>query len=373
MADASISSARASFKPVTLLKPAEFHNGIWLNPVPTEVAATNKLLPILKEQFSKHGERFPLRTLGPFHTDVSVYQTPPASGLRITLLGHSSVLFEIDGTTLLVDPVFSRRASLVQWFGPKRFFAPPLAIADLPPLDAVLLTHDHYDHLDTEAVRQLSKRTPLFLCSMGVDTHLRRWGITTPTHPMNWMDEFTVPSAGGTPLMLTALPARHFSGRGPRRYRTLWSSFLLETAHHRIYHGADSGHHPAFCEIGERYGPIDLALLEIGAWDPLWNDIHLGPDQALQAAQELKARAMMPIHWGLFNLAFHAWDQPPERLTEVAGAARMPLFVPEPGQPTEFTGEALNSLWWRRYQSAHPVTNPRTASSVATAASQGLA
>ncbi len=338
---------------MTLLKPAEFRDGIWLNPVPTMVAAARTLLPILEKQFRKHGERVPLRSLGPFHTDISLYPTPPASGLRITLLGHSSVLFEVDGTTLLIDPVFSRRASMVQWFGPERFFAPPLAIADLPPLDAVLLTHDHYDHLDTQAVRQLSKRTPLFICSMGVETHLRRWGITTPVHAMNWMDEFTVPSASNTPLTLTALPARHFSGRGPKRYRSLWSSFLLHTERHNVYHGADSGYYGAFREIGDRFGPIDLALLEIGAWDPLWNDIHLGPDQALQAAQDLRAGAMMPIHWGLFNLAFHAWDQPAERLTEIAEATHMPLFVPEPGRPTEFTGQADNSLWWRRYQSVN--------------------
>ena len=168
---------------------------------------------------------------------------------------------------------------------------------------------------------------------------------------MNWMDTVTVPSASPTPLHVRALPARHFSGRSLKRFRTLWSSFVLETERHRVYHGADSGYYEGFREIGERFGPFDLALLEIGAFDPLWHEIHLGPDNALKAAHDLRAQALMPIHWGLFNLAFHAWDQPPERITEIAAAAEMPLFLPEPGVPTEFTGSAENSQWWRRYQS----------------------
>ncbi len=338
---------------MSLLKPAECRNGKWMNPVPTEMASTRILFTALKKSLTNKAETVPKRVLGPFQTDPAVFREPPASGLRITLLGHSSLLLEQDGTTVLVDPVFSERASLVQWAGPKRFFAPPLAIHDLPPLDAVLLTHDHYDHLDAAALQQLEERKPLFLCSDGVDTHLKRWGVGAGgIHTMNWMDTFTVPSGSSTPLTLTALPARHFSGRSLKRFGTLWSSFVLHTEHHRIYHGADSGYYDGFREIGERFGPFDLALLEIGAFDPLWHEIHLGPDNALLAARELRAQCLMPIHWGLFNLAFHAWDQPPERLTEVAATAGMPLFVPEPGCPAEFTGAAANSLWWRQYQTS---------------------
>lgn len=336
---------------MSVLKPAECRDGKWLNPVPTGFGGASQMWKMLSKLLTNKAETVPKRQLGPFRTDLSVFRTPPASGLRVTSLGHSSLLMEMDGTTLLVDPVFSERASMVQWFGPKRFYAPPLAIESLPPLDAVLLTHDHYDHLDTAALQQLEERKPLFVCSAGVDGHLRRWGVGAGrTQTLNWMESFTVPSASSTPLTVTALPARHFSGRSLKRFGTLWSSFVLRTERHTVYHGADSGYYEGFREIGERFGPFDLATLEIGAFDPLWNEIHLGPDNALQAAFDLRADVLMPIHFGLFNLAFHAWDQPPERMTTIAAEAGLPLFVPEPGVPTEFTGKAANSLWWRRFQ-----------------------
>lgn len=334
---------------MSLLQPARCINGRYENPVPTDMNMSGKIPAMLRKLFTNRAEAVPKRQLGPFHTDPAIFATPPASGLRVMLLGHSSLLVEIDGTTLLIDPVFSERASMVQWAGPKRFYPAPLRIEDLPPLDAVLLTHDHYDHLDSAAMRLLEKRTPLVVCSLGVETHLKRWGVQTPVHPMNWMDRFTVPSRSSTPLEITALPARHFSGRSLKRFTTLWSSFVLRTEKHNVYHGADSGYWPGYREIGDTYGPFDLTTLEIGAFDPLWDNIHLGPDNAFRAAQDLQARAVMPIHWGLFNLAFHAWYQPPERFTELANAVGLPVFLPEPGAPTEFTGAPANSLWWRRY------------------------
>ena len=340
---------------MSLLRPARYENGRYQNPVPTEVGATKHLITIFRRLLFGKEERMPRRQLGPFRTDLTTFQMPPASGLRITLIGHSSLLVEMDGTTLLIDPVFSSRASFSQRFGPVRFFPAPLSIAELPRLDAVLLSHDHYDHLDEAAIRELAAHTPLFVCAEGVGKHLRRWGVTADRiHEMNWMDTFTVPSSSRTPLTLTALPARHFSGRSLKRYTTLWSSFALKTECRNVYHGADSGYYEGFREVGEQFGPFDLATLEIGAFDPLWADIHMGPDNAVLAAQDLRARVLMPIHWGTFNLAFHDWWQPPERLTEVAAAAGLPLWVPEPGDPTEFTGESRNTFWWRRYMDPAP-------------------
>jgi L-ascorbate metabolism protein UlaG (beta-lactamase superfamily) len=343
---------RASNNAMSYLRPARFENGIYLNPVPTEVGATKHMGQILRRLLFGKEERVPRQKLGPFHTDPAVFRTAPASGLRITWMGHSCLLFEVDGTTVLVDPLFSKRASLVQWFGPERFFAPPLPIADLPRLDAVLLTHDHYDHLDSGAIVQLIERTPLFVCSIGVGSHLRRWGVPAEKiHELNWMDSVTVPSASETPLTVTALPARHFSGRSLKRFGTLWSSFALRTERHNLYHGADSGYYEGFKEIGEQFGPFDLATLEVGAFDPLWDQIHMGPDNAMHAAADLRAKVLFPIHWGLFNLAFHDWYQPPQRITELAVQTGLPLWLPEPGAPMEFTGEAHNTLWWRRFMS----------------------
>ncbi len=343
----------ASNGAMSLLRRARHERGVYLNPVPTVVGATRHFPEILRKLLTGKEERVPRRTLGPFRTDASLYAARPASGLRITWLGHSSVLVEIDGTTLLVDPVFSRRASFVQWFGPERFYPPPLPLENLPRLDAVLLSHDHYDHLDAAAIPRLAERTPTFICSEGVGSqHLKRWGVPAgKIQELNWMDSYTVPAQSATPLRLTALPARHFSGRGVKRYVTLWSSFLLQTEKHNVYHGADSGYYAGFREIGERFGPFDLATLEIGAFDPLWAEIHLGPDNAVRAAADLRAKVLMPIHWGLFNLAFHAWYQPPERVTEVAQAAGLALWMPEPGLPAEFTDAELNTLWWRPYRS----------------------
>ena len=347
---------------MSLLKPALFQDGIFHNPVPTEVGATKHFASMLRRLLTGKEERVPKRRLGPFQTDTSVFATPPAGGLRITWLGHSSLLIEIDGTTILIDPVFSRRASFVQWFGPERFFAPPLPLHSLPHLDAVLLTHDHYDHLDSAAVRQLQERTPLFVCSLGVGALLQKWGIpAAKIHEMNWTESFTVPAGTATPMTLTALPARHFSGRSLKRYGTLWSSFVLKTERRKLYHGADSGYYEGFREIGDAYGPFDLAMIEIGAFDPLWDQIHMGPDNAMKAVADLKAKALMPIHWGLFNLAFHDWFQPPERITELAAAAGLSLWMPAPGEPAEFDGNTRNTLWWRQYLSPQTSGNEKQA------------
>ena len=330
---------------MSLERPAKKGNK-YINTIPTDEAGFDKMLPIMREYMRNKSEGIPAKTLGPFNTDASVYNTPPQNGLRITLVGHSSLLIEIDGYTILTDPVWSDRVSFTQLMGPKRFFKPPIALADLPPIDAVICSHDHYDHLDMATIRFFAGSSIPFYCSLGVGQYLEKWGIIKNyITEMDWGDSVML----AHDCVITAAPARHFSGRGIlNRNETLWSSFIIKGPKHNIYFGADSGWHPQFEEIGETYGPFDLTMLEIGAYGKYWPDIHMGPNHASNAHLALKGKIMMPIHWGTFNLALHDWYEPIELLIEYAREKNIELFVPEPGKPTEVNGP-FNSEWWRKF------------------------
>jgi L-ascorbate metabolism protein UlaG (beta-lactamase superfamily) len=327
-----------------LLQPG--HDGRkYLNVLPTRVDPSSGYATLLRRYLLEKGERAPRRPLGPFRADAVVLAAPvPAAALRATWLGHSTVLLEVDGRRFLTDPVWSQRASPSSLVGPKRFFAPPLALADVPPLDGIILSHDHYDHLDPAAIRALAGRTARFYCPLGVGAHLRRWGVpAAKISELTWWEEVAV----APDFRLTATPARHFSGRGLGRDGTLWASWVLQGPQHRVFFGGDSGpFDEAFRQIGERFGPFDLVLLEIGAADAEWADIHLGPDEALRAHQLLGGGPLLPLHWGTFNLALHAWRQPVERLLE-AVAPTVPLLLPAPGQRVEVSAGPLPGQWWR--------------------------
>jgi L-ascorbate metabolism protein UlaG (beta-lactamase superfamily) len=345
----------------TMLHPAVKIGPKFQNPVPTKVGGPGMIFKILPKLIFSREERVPRHPLGPFHTDPSTYRTAPVSGLRITWFGHSSMLLEIDGVRILIDPVWDQRASPRQWIGPKRFFAPTLPLAELPRLDAVLLSHDHYDHLGEATVRRLAAQRPElpWITSLGVGAILRRFGVRAGRiTELDWTQSTTISAADGAACTITSLPARHFSGRSlSNRFETLWASFVLRGHNHSIYFGADSGWWEGFAEIGAAHGPFDLTMLEIGAFNQMWHQIHLGPDNAARTfhavagAADETARAaglLMPIHWGLFNLALHAWRQPIERLTQLADAQGFKLWSPEPGRPTEvLPGTELRSGWWR--------------------------
>lgn len=316
---------------------------IFVNTIPT-ANLTQNFLVTLGKYFTAKEERVPKQPLGPFRTDLNVYNTPPATGLRITWLGHSSLIIEIDGKRILTDPVWGR-ASFVQWAGPKRFFAAPMAVSDIPKLDAVIISHDHYDHLDATVIPQLAGRRVPFFCSLGVGQYLHKWGIDASLiTEMDWTDAVSVGD-----VTITATPARHFSGRGlHNRNQTLWSSFVIRGPQHNIFFGADSGFFPGFAEIGEQFGPFDLTMLEIGASNPAWADIHMGPVKAVNAHLALKGKLMMPIHWGTFNLALHAWNEPVETLLKTAAKKGVALVLPAPGMPVDITASPYNSNWWKR-------------------------
>ena len=318
---------------------------VYQNPIPT-AQMKGGFFSILWEYMTSSEERVPQIPIGPFRTNAAAYRNPPASGLRITWMGHSSLLIEIDGKRFLTDPVTGSRASFVSFAGPKRFFDYPLPIAEWPALDGIILSHDHYDHLDHPTILQLRQLNTPFYCSLGVGQHLEKWGISkTRIVEMDWTDTVRV----GSDCTITAAPARHFSGRGIiNRNQTLWSSFVIRGNKHNIFFGADSGWFPGFSDIGEQFGPFDLTMLEVGAYGRGWPDIHMGPDNATNAHLALKGKVMMPIHWGTFDLALHAWREPVQQFEQLARQKNITGFMPLPGEPTEFTGEGLNTRWWQQ-------------------------
>ena len=322
------------------------------NPVPTQLGGLRLALKVLPMYFSNRNEREPRIAPGPFRTDSTVYGIEPRSGLRVTWFGHSSSLLELDGVRLLIDPVWDKRAAPVTWFGPKRFFAPTIALESLPTLDAVLISHDHYDHLGKRTVQALAAQRPglRWVTSLGVGAELAAFGVARERiTELDWTESVAIEGQGGKTLKLTSVPSRHFSGRSvSNRNETLWAAFVLAGERHTVYYGADSGLWDGFAAIGEEYGPFDLTMLEIGAFNELWRDIHLGPDGAMDALAQIGSGLMMPIHWGLFDLALHGWREPIERVVELAAQQEKALFSPEPGLPTEVVGaEQVRSDWWR--------------------------
>lgn len=337
---------------MSLLRPAARDGRQFLNPIPTALGGLGLMLRLLPEYLTSKQERVPRAPIGPFHTDPALYAVPPASGLRVTWFGHSSLLLEINSIHILIDPVWDERASPSRFFGPRRFFPPTIPLADLPRLDAILLSHDHYDHLGEQTVRKLAALRPetRWITSLKVGQILSSFGVAAnQITELDWSTDTTVAAPSGETCRITSVPARHFSGRSlHNRFQTLWASFVLRGPSHTVYYGADTGPWPGFAEIGQTYGPFDLTLLEIGAYNRLWGNIHLGPDGAVQAFRDLGATGLlMPIHWALFDLALHAWRDPIQRFEELATAGALPVFSPTPGRPTEVQPiTPLFSRWW---------------------------
>ncbi|MDE2147273.1 MAG: MBL fold metallo-hydrolase [Burkholderiales bacterium] len=289
---------------------------------------------------------------------------PPASGLRATWIGHSTVLLEIDGARLLTDPVWGRRASPSQLAGPKRFQPAAVPLAALPPLDAVLISHDHYDHLCHPTIRALAQTELPFITSLGVGAHLQAWGVAPERiTELDWWESHRVP---GTGVEVTATPSQHFSGRGLKdRNATLWSGLAMRGPRHRVFFSGDTGLTDQYAEIRERLGPFDLVMLEVGAFHPAWGDIHLGPENALQALQLLGGGAFLPVHWGTFSLAMHAWDDPAETLLAQAPRQGVHLLMPRLGEAVEPAQVDGVTPWWRSVDSggsapAEPLRWPKT-------------
>ncbi len=301
--------------------------------------------------FGNSEMRVPTCTLPLDKTAPTAWQQPPESGLRITWLGHSTSLIELDGARILTDPMFSERASPSTIAGPKRFHPPPVPLDRLPKLDAVLISHDHYDHMDMPTVQALAKSGVTFYTGLGNGAHLERWGISpAQIVEVEWGDHFALSNG----VVIHSTPARHFSGRGViNRNRSLWTSWALVGPAHRVFFSGDTGLTESFKATAAAHGPFDVAMLEIGQWNKAWGQIHLGPAGALEAHEALGAARLLPIHWATFELGLHAWSEPPETLTVEAGKRGVALVTPMLGQPVEPTRDTTGP-WWRAYPPLAP-------------------
>ena len=323
----------------------EFHDGHFVNADPEAQTDVATLLGYLRGQFTGQELRVPKAPIPVISVDPGALAAPPAgTGLRAFWIGHASAYIEIDGVRLMIDPVFSDHASPFE-VGPKRFHPPPIALANLPKIDAVLISHDHYDHLDMDTVRQLAARGTDFFVPLGIGAHLQRWGV--PSAQIRELDWWQAQTLAG--LRIVCTPTRHYSGRGlTDRAKTLWSSWTVIGPAHRFYYSGDTGFSTHFGEIGERFGPFDMAFVKIGAYGPgpAWTDIHMTPEEAVRAAREVRAKRMFPVHWSTFNLAFHAWDEPIRRALAAAGEQHVDLVTPRVGEIVVAGQPFVSQAWW---------------------------
>ncbi|HET9351051.1 MAG TPA: MBL fold metallo-hydrolase [Burkholderiales bacterium] len=316
-----------------------------LHPILPGLRNPNVPMPTLTEFLCGGERRVPARPL-PSVSPLEEWRRRPGSGLRATWLGHSTVLIEIDGVRVLTDPVWGPRASPLLLAGPKRFQPVPVPLSAMPRVDVVIISHDHYDHLDYPTIRALAKAHVPFVTSLGVGAHLEAWGVARERIvELDWWESHALPKGG---LTVSAAPSQHFSGRTPRsRNATMWSSFVIRGERHAVFFSGDTGLTAEYQAIRERMGPFDLVMLEVGGLHPSWGDMHLGPENALKALALLGGGTFLPVHWGTFSLAMHAWDQPAEALLELAPMADARLVMPRLGQPVEPDRADRIEPWWR--------------------------
>lgn len=274
--------------------------------------------------------------------DASRYAEPPPSELRITWFGHSSLLVELEGRRVLIDPIWSERCSPSSFVGPKRFHPVPIALESLPRIDAVVISHDHFDHLDHQTILRLKARNVPFVVPLGVGAHLEYWGVDPKLiHELDWWEETRIQG-----LRLVATPARHFSGRGLGSDVTLWAGWALIGEKRRAYYSGDTAMFEGFQQIGERLGPFDATMIEVGAYDAMWADVHLGPEQAVRAHRQVRGGVLFPVHWGTFDLALHSWIEPAERILAASAAQGVRVVTPKPGESIDPLSAPAPKRWW---------------------------
>ncbi|WP_433832834.1 MBL fold metallo-hydrolase [Actinoplanes sp. CA-015351] len=320
----------------------QFSGGKFRNNVPTATGIPLSAVPrVAAAAFTGGAARRP-------HQPVPLV-TPAvtdAQGLHVTWYGHSTALIEIEGQRVLLDPVWSERCSPSQLAGPKRLHKPPVALEDLPPVDAVVISHDHYDHLDMASIQTLAARpdSTIFVVPLGVGAHLERWGVPADQiAELDWTESTRVGD-----LEFVATPARHFSGRGFSRDETLWASWVIKGPARSVFYSGDTGYFPGFTEIGEQHGPFDVTLVQVGAYGADWADIHMVPEDGVRTHLDVRGGLMIPVHWATFDLAAHQWSEPAERTWREAKARDIRLAIPRPGQRIDVDSPPEIDAWWQQ-------------------------
>lgn len=322
---------------------AQFSEGKFHNPVPRPQQSFLRHMKLYYDFFfhkppgTVPDRSIPVRAI----SQAELLTAPDSSVYR---LGHSSLLLKMQGKFWLTDPVFSERASPSQWFGPARFHAPPITVEELPPIEAVLLSHDHYDHLDHATVLKLASKTKVFLAPLGVGQLLVSWGIApAQVRELDWWQETEVDG-----IRFVATPAQHFSGRSLADADCrLWASWTILAPQFRLFFSGDSGYFNGFKTIGNRYGPFDMAFIEAGAYDGKWAYVHMQPQESFQAFHDLRGKWLFPIHNGTFDLAMHVWNDPLKQITQLAAANQALVTTPVMGERISFLDPLRGSVWWR--------------------------
>lgn len=324
-----------------ILKSPNYRDGAFHNLEPTFVTDKNySFWKLLKGYMFKPDDFKPLAALPSAKPD---FEMKDDSSIQITWFGHSSYLLQIGKFNILVDPVFSGYVSPVPIFGKSFHDVVYFDFSELPVIDLLIITHDHYDHLDHKTVTEIMPKVKKVVTPLGVGEHLEHWGYASwIIKELDWWEELEIYHE----LKITCTPSRHFSGRSIRRNQTLWASFVLEHHDKKVFIGGDSGYGTHFKEIGEKYGLFDLAILECGQYNEAWPLIHMFPEENLKALSDLKAETLFPVHWGKFALSLHSWNEPVKRLFKAAEGRNLQILTPLTGETIKIGEKSESKHWW---------------------------